>query len=328
MAKYIIKRLLWMIPIILGVLLIVFTISYFTPGDPVKAILGTGYTEEAYIAKRAELGLDQPFLVQYVKYVVDLVTKFDLGVSYTYGHDVAGEIIARIWTTFKLGFLSVIVTALLGIPTGIISATHQYSLLDNGITVLSLFFAAMPGFWLALVGILIFSLNLEWLPATGLEGWTSYILPVLTNALTSVANVARMARSSTLEVIRMDYIRTARAKGLKERTVIWRHVLKNAMIPVVTVVGMQMGFVMAGSVVIESIFSIPGLGSYMMTGINNRDYPVINATVLVLAICVCLMNLVVDVAYAYIDPRIKAQYENSKKRQKKMRQLHSEEATV
>lgn len=320
MAKYIIKRLLWMIPIILGVLLIVFTISYFTPGDPVKTILGTGYTEEAYYALRSELGLDQPFFVQFFNYVVDLVTKFDMGVSYTYGTSVSAEIITRVGITLKLGVLSVIVTAALGIPAGIISATHQYSALDNTVTVASLFFAAMPGFWLALVSILIFSLKLRWLPATGLDHWYSYILPVLTNALTSVANVARMARSSMLEVIRMDYIRTARAKGLKENVVIRRHALKNALVPVVTVVGMQMGFVMAGSVIVESIFSIPGLGSYMMTGINNRDYPVINATVLVLAISVCLMNLVVDLAYAYIDPRIKAQYEGGSKAKKRLAQ--------
>ena len=326
MSKYIIKRILWMIPIILGVLLIVFSISYFTPGDPVKAILGTGYTPEAYAAKRAELGLDQPFLIQFVNYILDLL-KGDMGVSYTYGHSVGGEIAARIWITLRIGILSVIVTAALGIPTGILSATHQYSAMDNIITVVTLFFAGMPAFWLALVSILIFSLNLRMLPATGLEHWYSYILPVLANALPSVANVARMARSSTLEVIRMDYIRTARAKGLKEGVVIRRHVLKNALVPVVTVVGMQMGFVMAGSVIVESIFSIPGLGSYMMTGINNRDYPVINATVLVLAISVCVMNLLVDIAYAYIDPRIKAQYENNSKRKKQIQELKAEGAS-
>ncbi len=318
MFKYILKRLLWMIPIILGILLIVFTISYFTPGDAVKNILGTGYTEEAYIAKRAELGLDQPFIIQYINYVVNLVTKFDLGTSYTYGHAVSGEIASRFMVTFKIGLLSVLATAILGIPTGVISATHQYSLLDNSVTLLSLFFAAMPGFWLALVSILIFSLNLKLLPASGLQHWYSYILPVLTNALPSVASVSRMARSSTLEVLRMDYVRTARAKGLAESKVLTRHVLKNAMIPVITVVGMQMGYVMAGSVIVEAIFSIPGLGSYMLTGINNRDFPVINATVLVLAISVCVMNLVVDIAYAFIDPRIKAQYENTSKKKKKL----------
>lgn len=326
MLKYIIKRVLWMIPIILGVLLIVFTISYFTPGDPVKAILGTGYTPEAYAEKRLELGLDQPFFVQFVNYVIDLLHG-DMGVSYIYGHSVAGEIATRVGITLKIGVMGVIVTAALGIPAGIISATHQYSVLDSSVTVISLIFAGMPGFWLALVSVLLFSLTLRWLPATGLEHWYSYILPVLANALPSVANVARMARSSTLEVIRMDYIRTARAKGLKEGVVIRRHVLKNALVPVVTVVGMQMGFVMAGSVIVESIFSIPGLGSYMMTGINNRDYPVINATVLVLAISVCVMNLLVDIAYAYIDPRIKAQYENTSKRKKKIQAIKAEEAS-
>ena len=250
-----------------------------------------------------------------------------MGVSYTYGHSVAGEISTRIGITLKIGILSVIVTAALGIPTGLISAVRQYSAADNILTVLSLFFAGMPGFWLALVSILLFSLTLRWLPATGLDHWYSYILPVLANALPSVANVGRMTRSSTLEVIRMDYVRTARAKGLKEGIVIRRHVLKNALVPVVTVIGMQMGFVMAGSVIVESIFSIPGLGSYMMTGINNRDFPVINATVLVLAISVCVMNLLVDIAYAYIDPRIKAQYENTSKRKKKVREIKAGEVS-
>lgn len=328
MFKYILKRILWMIPILLGIILIVFTISYFTPGDPVKAILGTGYTEELAVLKRAELGLDRPFIIQYIEYVVDLVTKFDMGTSYAYGHAVSKEIIARIWVTFRIGVLSVIATAALGIPIGIISGTKQYSIIDYAVTLFSLFFAAMPGFWLALVCVIIFALYLQVLPATGLDHWYSYILPVMTNALTSVATVARMARSSTLEVYRADYIRTARAKGLKESKVITRHVLKNALVPVITVVGMQMGYVMAGSVIIENIFAIPGIGSYMLTGIVNRDYPIINSTVLVLAVCVCVMNLVVDIAYAYIDPRIKAQYESTSRRMKKLEQAKDEEAAA
>ena len=174
----------------------------------------------------------------------------------------------------------------------------------------------MPNFWLALVAILLFSLKLRWLPATGFGTVQQLILPVLTNALTSVAVVARMTRSSMLEVIRQDYIRTARAKGLREGTVIRRHALKNALIPVLTVVGMQMSMVMGGSVIVETIFSIPGLGAYMMAGINARDYPVINGCVVVLSLSICVMNLLVDIAYAYVDPRIRAQYERPKKKQK------------
>ena len=181
-------------------------------------------------------------------------------------------------------------------------------------TTLSTLFAAMPNFWLALLCILLFSLKLGWLPATGFGTWKQLVLPVVTNALTSVAVVARMARSSMLEVIRQDYIRTARAKGLREGTVIRRHALKNSLIPVLTVIGMQMSMVMGGSVIIETIFSIPGLGAYMMAGINARDYPVINGCVLVLSLSICVMNLLVDIAYAYVDPRIRSQYETRRKK--------------
>ncbi|MGI5971249.1 MAG: ABC transporter permease [Oscillospiraceae bacterium] len=314
MIKYILKRLLWMIPVILGVLFIVFTISYFTPGDPVVALLGSNYTQEAYDRKVIELGLDKPFVVQFISYVWGIVTRLDFGVSYSYGHLVGVEMSSRLGTTFTLGMLSVCVTILLGIPFGLLSATKQYSLLDYGVTSLSMIFAAMPGYWLALMCILLFALKLEWLPATGLGSWRHWVLPVLSNSLTSVAVVARMTRSSMLEVIRQDYIRTARAKGLKESKVISRHALKNALIPVITIVGMQMSMVMGGSVIIETIFTIPGLGTYLMSGISARDYPVINGCVLLLSLCICAMNLLVDVCYAYVDPRIKAQYESGKKR--------------
>ena len=314
MARYIIKRLLWMIPVVLGVLLIVFFISYITPGDPVKIILGSNYTEEMYEAKTQELGLDKPFLVQYGRYVADLVTKGSMGTSYTYGRPVSAQIVSRIGITMEIGLLGVLLTIIIGVPIGVVSATKQYSVLDYSVTTLSTLFAAMPNFWLALLCILLFSLKLGWLPATGFGTWKQLVLPVVTNALTSVAVVARMARSSMLEVIRQDYIRTARAKGLREGTVIRRHALKNSLIPVLTVIGMQMSMVMGGSVIIETIFSIPGLGAYMMAGINARDYPVINGCVLVLSLSICVMNLLVDIAYAYVDPRIRSQYETRKKK--------------
>lgn len=315
MAKYILKRILWIIPVCLGVLLIVFSISYFAPGDPVMSMLGaSGYTPEAYDSLKHELGLDQPFFVQYFRYITNIVTKFDFGNSYTYGHAVSKEIVSRIGITVKLGVLSVIVTTLIGVPFGVISATKQYSAMDYSVTVGSLFFAAMPNFWLALVCIIIFALNLKWLPATGTGNWKYMVLPVLANSMGTVANVARMSRSSMLEVIRSDYIRTARAKGCKENTVIWNHALHNAVIPILTVVGMQLGTVMAGSVVIETIFNMPGLGSYLLTGISGRDYPVINACVLILAFFICVMNLVVDLCYAFADPRIRSQYVSGKKK--------------
>ena len=305
MAKYILKRILWIVPVCLGVLLIVFSISYFAPGDPVMSMLGaSGYTPEAYASLKHELGLDQPFFAQYFRYIVNIVTKFDFGNSYTYGHAVSGEIISRIGITVKLGVLSVIVTTLIGVPFGVISATKQYSAMDYSVTVGSLFFAAMPNFWLALICIIVFALKLKWLPATGMGNWRYMVLPVLANSMGTVANVARMSRSSMLEVIRSDYIRTARAKGCRENTVIWRHALHNAVIPILTVVGMQLGTVMAGSVVIETIFNMPGLGSYLLT----------NACVLILAFFICIMNLIVDLCYAFADPRIRSQYVSGRKK--------------
>jgi peptide/nickel transport system permease protein len=306
-----------MIPVVLGVLFIVFLISYITPGDPVKIILGSNYTEEAYLAKQQELGLDKPFLVQYVQYVVNMVTKGSMGTSYSYGHSVSEQILSRMGITLEIGLLGVLLTVIIGVPIGVMSATKQYSPLDYAVTTLSTLLAAMPNFWLAMLAILLFSLKLGWLPATGYGTIKQLVLPVLTNALTSVAVVARMSRSSMLEVIRQDYIRTARAKGLKEGVIITRHALKNALIPVLTVIGMQMSMVMGGSVIIETIFSIPGLGAYMMAGINARDYPVINGCVVVLSLSICIMNLLVDIAYAYVDPRIRAQYVGGKKKKKK-----------
>lgn len=314
MAKYIIKRILWIIPVSLGVLLLVFGISYMAPGDPIMNMLGTNYTPEAYAELTAQFGLDKPFLVQYWNYLINIITKFDFGTSYTYGHDVATELVSRIGITVELGLLSVLVSTILGVSFGVISATRQYTLMDYSVTVFSLFFAAMPNFWIALVAIIIFSLNLGILPSGGMGDWHYLVLPVLANSLGTVANVVRQSRSAMLEVIRSDYIRTARAKGCRERVVIWRHALHNAIIPIMTVVGMQLGTVMAGSVVIETIFNITGLGSYMLTGISGRDYPIINSCVLILSVFICVMNLIVDLCYGFADPRIRSRYVSAKKK--------------
>lgn len=321
------KRILWMIPVLLGVLLIVFTISYFTPGDPAMSMLGTSYTEEAYTALRDKLGLDKPFIAQLWDYLRNLVTKFDLGVSYFGGQSVASEIIHRFPITFKLGILSVCVTVLLGVPLGILSATKQYTVADYSVTSLALILAAVPNYVLALFSLLFFSVMLEWLPISGLDSWKSWILPVAANSLSFVAVVARMTRTSMLEVIRQDYIRTAKSKGLKRAAVIWKHAFPNALVPIVTVIGMQLSFIMAGSIIVETIFSIPGMGTYIMGGITSRDYPVINGTVLVLSVCICVMNLAVDIAYAFIDPRIKSQYEG-KKRIRKIKKSDKNTAEV
>ena len=317
MVKYIFRRILLMIPVLLGVVFIVFTINQLAPGDPIVTLLGSNYTQEQYDAKEAELGLDKPFVTQFVLYVKGIVTKFDLGTSYQTGRSVTDELLERFPVTLLLGVLGVLVTVAVGLPFGIISATKQYSALDYIVTVVSMFFASMPGFWMALMMILFFSLQLGWLPATYVAtDWTSWILPVLALGLSPVATVTRITRSSMLDVVRQDYIRTARAKGLSEGVIIRHHALKNALIPVITVVGMQLGFIMGGSVVIEAVFAIPGLGNLLMSAINNKNYPVIQGTVLLLSMSICVMNLLVDLIYGFVDPRIKAQYTGGPKQKK------------
>ena len=317
MIRFIVKRILWMIPTVLGVLLIIFTINELMPGDPASAALGTNYTEELYQQKREEMGLNRPFLTRYADYVVGFFTEFDLGTSYSSLRPVRTLILERIWVSIKLGLLGSVITVVFGILIGVISAVKQYSVLDYIITVLATFFASMPGFWLALMGIIIFAQELNWLPAAGLSSWKHYIMPVICIGITPIALVVRMTRTSMLDVIRQDYIRTARAKGLKERTVIYRHALRNALIPVITVIGMQLATIFGGAIIVESIYSIPGMGVLLLTAINSRDYTTIQGTVLVLSLAVCVINLLVDIAYAMADPRIKAQYVRVKKKKAK-----------
>ena len=293
------------IPTILAVIFIIFTINYFTPGDPVAVFFDYDYTEEQYAEKAAEWGLDQPFLLQFVNYIKNIVTKFDFGYSYYSGNSVWSELSTRFPVSLKLGLISVLLTVIIGVPLGIISATRQYSALDYGLTFVSLFFAAVPGFWLSMIMILIFSSRLGWLPSSGLTSWQCFVMPVIASSAQYIASVVRQTRSSMLEVVRQDYIRTARAKGVNESGVIWKHALRNALIPVVTLIGMQAGAVIAGSAIIEAVHSFPGMGSLLMTAINNKDYNTIQAVVLLLSGVVCLLNLLIDIVYTLIDPRVK-----------------------
>lgn len=325
MIKYIVKRLLQMIPVLLGVLIIVFSLSYLMPGDPVLNQLPDNYTQEQYDQVEHEMGLDQPYLVQLGQYIWGVVTRLDLGTSYMTNRAVSATIAERVGVTIQLGVLSVCVTVVLGIPFGIISAIKQKTALDYTVSILAVVLASIPGFWLALMGIVVFSIKLNLLPASGLSTPLHYILPVAASGMMSLAGTTRMTRSSLLEVIRQDYIRTARAKGLREMAIIRKHALKNALIPVITMIGGQISMVIGGNVIIESIFNIPGIGSLMVTGINNRDYPTIMGITLVIAVFVCCMNLLVDLAYAAIDPRIKAQFAGGGKRRKKT-QAEGEEA--
>jgi peptide/nickel transport system permease protein len=282
------------------------------PGDPIANILGSQYTQEQYDTLQAKLGLDKPQIIQLLDYFKGLLHG-DLGISYSTLRPISTEIVSRIMPTFILGIFGIVITVVLGIPIGIVSATHQNSILDYILTVLSLFLSSMPNFWLALMLMMLFSAQLHILPASGIDTWTSWIMPGLSVGLGSVSGISRLTRSSMLDVIRQDYIRTARAKGVNETQVIKKHALKNALIPIVTMIGVQFGGIIGGNVIVESIFAIPGLGTYMMTGITNRDYPVVLASVLLLSFSICVVNLAVDIIYGFIDPRIRSQYAAPKK---------------
>lgn len=307
MYKYICKRILMMIPVIIGVSLLVFLVLKMTPGDPARVVAGSEADEATVEQIREELGMNKPVLQQYVDYMLALLHG-DMGTSYTTSKPVADEILARMPTTFILAFAGVFVAVLIGIPLGIISATKQYSVLDYISTLLALGGVAMPNFWLGLMLILLFSLKLGWLPSGGGDSWTSYVLPAITLGVGATASFMRTTRSSMLEVIRQDYIRTARAKGVGEGRVVMHHALRNAMIPVITVIGLQIGTLLGGAVVNETVFSLPGLGTLMINAINQKNEPVVLGCLITFAIIFSLVNLLIDILYAFIDPRIKSQY--------------------
>jgi len=312
MYKYLIKRLIMMVPVLLGVTLVIFTLLYFTPGNPAKLLLPDEASVEDIREKEEELGLNDPFAIRYVNYMKGLVFRGDFGISYTTRRPVLDEILLRFPTTVLLATLSILVAVPIGIIAGIVSATRQYSIFDNIATSLSFVGVSMPNFWQGLLLILLFSVKLEWLPSSGFVSPKYWILPAITIGTSSAANIMRMTRSSMLEVIRQNYIRTARAKGQTERVVKYQHALKNALIPVVTVIGLSFGNLLGGAVITESIFSIPGLGKLMVDAINVRNYPLAQGSVLFLALTFSFVNLGVDILYAFIDPRIKYQYSAGK----------------
>ena len=307
MHKFILKRLLMLVPVLLGVSLLVFAIMSFTPGDPAQLILGENAPAEAVAELREEMGLNDPFILRYARFVGDAVTG-DFGRSYTSGRDVSGEIFSRFPNTLILAALGVILAVAIGIPVGILSATRQYSLIDSGSMIFALLGVSMPNFWLGLMMILVFAVNLGWLPSGGFSNWSSLILPAITLGTGSAAIITRMTRSSMLEVIRQDYIRTARAKGVAENVVINQHALKNALIPIITVIGLQFGYLLGGAVLTETVFSWPGVGRMMVDAIRQKDTPTVLGTVVFLATTFSLVNLFVDLLYGFVDPRIKSQY--------------------
>ncbi|MEA4811324.1 MAG: ABC transporter permease [Anaerolineaceae bacterium] len=307
MWKYVIKRIAILIPTLLIIVFIVNFIMELTPGDPGTLILGEKATKEAIAAKNKELGYDQPFLVRYAKYVLSAV-RGDLGTSWSTNRPVLSEILNRYPTTFTLAIGAIIIGLFIGLPLGIISAVKQYTALDYTGTTLAMFLASFPPFWIGMMLIIIFALKLGWLPSFGASSLKSFILPWITTSCVFIASMLRMTRTSMLESIRMDYVRTARAKGQIERKVIVDHALHNALLPVVTLMGIEFGSLMGGTVTVETVFSLPGIGSLIIEAIRLKDIPMVIGATVTLATTFTLLMILVDILYAYIDPRIRARY--------------------
>ena len=313
MIKYVIKRLLLMIPILMGITLIVLIFIDIAPGDPARMMLGNEATEEEVQELRESLGLNDPFVVRYFRFFKN-VLRGDFGRSYSNNRSVKDEMFQRFKYTLLISVFSVLLSVIIGIPLGVFAATHQYTWKDNAAVTLSLICVSMPSFWFALLIIQLFSIKLNILPPAGIESWKGWIMPTISLALGYTALITRQMRSDMLEVIRQDYIVTARAKGQIERKVLFRHALKNAIIPIVQIVGSIFGMSLGGAMISEVIFSVPGLGSYMLSGLTARDYPVIQATSFFMSLINSIVILLIDIAFAFIDPRIRSQYIRRKKK--------------
>lgn len=307
MLSYIVKRLLLIIPTLLGITIIVMLFIMIVPGDPARLLTGLDASEEEVAALREEMGLNDPFPLRYGKYIISILHG-DLGTSFRTKRPVMTEIMQRLPYSVMLVFISLVIALCVGIPIGIYAATHQYSWKDNASILGSLFLVSVPNFWLALMLIQLLCVDLGLLPAAGVKSWTGWILPAITGSLGFAATIARQMRSNLLEVVRQDFITTARAKGQSEGKVLYRHALKNAIIPVIQIVGGIFGMAIGGSMITELIYSIPGLGSYTLSALMSRDYPVIQTSVLFMSALFAIVLLLIDVAFAIVDPRIRSQY--------------------
>jgi peptide/nickel transport system permease protein len=307
MLKFVLRRLLAIIPLMLVIVFIVFSIMSLTPGSPGRIILGVQAKQQDVDRLNHELGYDRPFFVRFFNYVLDAL-QGDFGESYRTGNPVFEPIFARFPITLRLAVACVATSVLLGLPLGILSAVKQYSILDRVMTVVAFFFSAVPSFWLGLVMMLFFALQLRLLPSSGVSTWQHYVLPVLTLSLPSAGGYMMLSRTTMLEAIRMDYIRTARAKGASERSVIWKHALRNALLPIITSVGIGFGLMLGGTIFAETVFAMPGVGSVIITAIRMKDIPQVMASVIFFSFLFLVIMVLVDILYALIDPRIKARY--------------------
>lgn len=313
MALVLARRLLWMVPILLGISVIVFSMMHFAPGDPAEAILGPRGTEELLVQARRELGLDQPLHVQYGRWVLN-AARGDLGKSYRLNRPVAPEVLDRFKNSALLAGIAFVIAVVFGALAGCVSAVRRGGLLDNALMAVTVTGISMPPFYLGMLLIILFSVKLDLLPTGGMYDvrqdpstgrlLVHLILPTLTLAAVPIAVIARIMRSSMLEVVGQDYIRTARAKGLRDRAVVGRHALRNALIPVVAVVGLQVGYLLSAAALVEVVFSWPGLGSLLVQSVVQRDLPLAQGAVLVIAVVYVVVNILTDLIQAWLDPRI------------------------
>lgn len=304
MFRYVLRRLVSTIPVLLGISLLLFFMLRMLPGDPAQVLAGQMATPEDVNLIRRQLGLDRPFHVQYALFLSRLV-RLDFGRSARTQNPVIEEVWSRLPNTVLLAVVAISLACLFGIPAGIVSAVRPYTWIDYLATSMALFGISMPVFWLGLMLVILFSVVLQWLPAGGTGSWKHVVLPSLTLASFVVAFITRMTRASMMEALSQDYVTTARSKGLREEVVIIKHALKNALIPIITVVGLQFGLLLGGAVLTETVFAWPGLGRLIVDSILARDYPVIQGAILIFALLYITVNLLVDLIYAWVDPRIR-----------------------
>ena len=304
MLSFVIRRLLYAIPVLLGISMLLFFMLRMLPGDPAQVLAGQMASPQEIALIRTQLGLDRPVYIQYAAFL-NRLAHLDLGRSARTQNPVIEEIGSRLPNTILLAVTAICLACLIGIPAGVVAAVRPYSWVDNLITIGALCGISMPVFWLGLMLVIFFSVILKWLPAGGMGSWQHVVLPTITLAAFVVAFISRMTRSTMLEVLSQDYTTTARAKGLKERVVVVKHALGNALIPIITVVGLQFGLLLGGAVLTETVFAWPGIGRLIVDSILARDYAMIQGTILIFGLMYMLVNLVVDILYAFVDPRIR-----------------------
>ena len=302
MYRFILKRLLMMIPVVIGVSLLIFVIIDMIPGDPGSNLLGPGARQEDIDLMNEQLGFDRPLLQRYGSYMYNAIVKLDLGKSYATKKPVFTEVINRLPVSLKVAFNAIMFSIVFGVPLGVLSAVKQNTVFDRVPTGLALLLASQPAFLIGLVLMLVFSLRLGWFPVTGVASWKSYIMPMIALGLPNGGRQLRFTRSSMLETIRQDYVRTAKAKGAPSRVVIWKHAMKNALLPVITVAGNSFGSLIGSAIATETLFGLPGLGTFIVNGIKQKDVPVVTGGIIILAVLFSFVILAVDISYAFADP--------------------------